>query len=121
MKLNKGLLPWQKIYEQCDNTDQVLDMIYNFYKWDFDTFGYNKDWLVEDTSPSKNTGLLPKPSSDPYAEMMDNWPLKHYYGDRGIQLLHDSISYRFMPEGRNRGVFLQNTSKLKVNDVILRD
>ena len=52
--------------------------------------------------------------------MMTNWPLREYYGDRGIQLLHDSISYRYMPEGKNRGVFLKNTSKLKVNDVIMR-
>jgi hypothetical protein len=120
-ELNKGLVPWQKIYEQCDNTDDVLDLIYDFYKWDFDTFGYPKDWQIEDTSPTRNTGIMPKPSSDPYAEMMDNWPLREYYGSRGIQLLHDSISYRYMPEGKNRGVFLQNTSKLKVNDVVLRE
>ena len=119
-ELNKGLVPWQKIYEQCDNTNDVLDMVYEYYKWDFDTFGYSRDWLQEDTSPTRYTGLLPKPSSDPYAEMMNDWPLRKYYGSRGIQLLHDSISYRYMPEGKNRGVFLQNTSKLKVNDVVLR-
>ena len=98
----------------------MLDVLYNFYKWDFDTFGYSKDWQKEDTSPSRYIGELAKPTSDTYEEMMREWPLKKYYGERGIQLLHDSLSYRYMPEGKNRGVFLQNTSKLKVNDVIMR-
>ena len=46
-------------------------------------------------------------------------PLKQFYGNRKI-LLADALSYRFMPEGKNRGVFLQNTIGLKIGDVTLR-
>ena len=52
--------------------------------------------------------------------MMSDWPLKQFYGNRKI-LLADALSYRFMPEGKNRGVFLQNTIGLKIGDVTLRE
>jgi hypothetical protein len=119
-KLNQSEMDWRLIYEQCQNTNEILDLVYNFYDWDFETFGYNKDWEDEDDSPQRNVGLLPKPSSDEYEEMMKDWPLKKFYGDRKI-LLADALSYRFMPEGKNRGVFLQNTIGLKVGDVVMRE
>lgn len=119
-KLNQSEMDWRLIYEQQENTNEVLDMVYNFYDWDFETFGYNKDWQVEDDSPCRNVGFMPKPSSDSYEEMMRDWPLKKFYGDRKI-LLADALSYRFMPEGKNRGVFLQNTIGLKIGDVTMRE
>jgi hypothetical protein len=119
-KLNQSEMDWRLIYEQQENTQEVLDMVYEFYDWDFETFGYNKDWMNEDDSPSRNIGEMPKPSSDPYIDMMSDWPLKQFYGDRRI-LLADALSYRFMPEGKNRGVFLQNTIGLKIGDVTLRE
>ena len=53
--------------------------------------------------------------------MMGDWPLKHFYGKKKLDLLHDSLSYSYMPEGKNRAVFLKNTSKLKIADVVLRE
>ena len=47
-KLNQSEMDWRLIYEQQENTNEVLDMVYDFYDWDFETFGYNKDWQVED-------------------------------------------------------------------------
>lgn len=119
-KLNKSEMDWRLIYEQCENTQEVLDLVYNFYDWDFETFGYERDWMVESDLPTRNIGEMPKPSSDAYADMMADWPLKQFYGKRKI-LLADALSYRFMPEGKNRGVFLQNTIGLKINDVIIRE
>ena len=118
-KLNQSEMDWRLIYEQCDNTQMILDLVYNFYDWDFETFGYNRDWMNEDDTPSRNIGEMPKPSSDAYADMMKDWPLRQFYGDRKI-LLADALSYRFMPEGKNRGVFLQNTIGLKIGDVHMR-
>ena len=120
-ELNTGLMDWRKIYEQCENRNDILDIVYESYNWDFETFGYPKDWLQEDCGPTKNVGEFPKPSSDPYAEMMGDWPLKHFYGKKKLDLLHDSLSYSYMPEGKNRAVFLKNTSKLKIADVVLRE
>jgi hypothetical protein len=76
--------------------------------------------MAEDDSPSRNIGVMPKPSSDAYDDIMSDWPLKQFYGNRRI-LLADALSYRFMPEGKNRGVFLQNTIGLKISDVTLRE
>ena len=56
-KLNqKSEMDWRLIYEQQENTNEVLDMVYDFYDWDFETFGYNKDWQVEDDS--LNVGFM---------------------------------------------------------------
>ena len=76
--------------------------------------------MVESDSPTRNIGEMPKPTSDAYADMMVDWPLRQFYGRRKI-LLADALSYRFMPEGKNRGVFLQNTIGLKIGDVVMRE
>ena len=85
-KLNQSEMDWRLIYEQQENTQEVLDMVYKFYDWDFETFGYNKDWMAEDDSPSRNIGVMPKPSSDAYDDIMSDWPLKQFYGNRRILL-----------------------------------
>lgn len=116
--LNKGLMDWRTIYEQCSNFRDVLDIIYNFYRWDFESFGYNKDYSM-DSQPTKLIGELPKLSSDPHNQLMSEFAFKHAHKNTGL-LLTDSLSYRFMPEGQNRAVFLKNTSKFKINDVLVR-
>lgn len=120
-ELNRGAVDWRLMYDQCEDTKRSLELVYNFYRIDFETFGYPKDYLVEDHSPSRFIGEFAKPSSDPYEEMIKEWPLFQQYGKTGLPLLHDSLSYRFMPEGSNRSVYLKNTSKIKVNDVVMRD
>ena len=120
-KLNKSEMDWRLMYQQSSDRDNLLKSIGDFYHWDFETFGYNKDWMAEDDGPSRNIGEFPKPSSDAYDSMMNDWPLKQFFGERPLPLLHDGLSYSYMPDGANRSVYLRNTIKLKVNDVVMRD
>ena len=120
-ELNKGLVNWRKMYEMSNNTQKTLDLVYNFHYWDFECFGYIRDWQLEDSSPSQFVGEFGKPTSDVYEDMMRQFPLKKFYGARGIPLMHDALSYSYMPDGSNRNVYLRNTSKIKVNDVVMRD
>ena len=47
--------------------------------------------------------------------------MANVYGNKKL-MLSDALSYRFMPEGKNRGVFLQNTMGFKdIQDVVLRE
>lgn len=120
-KLNDSEMDWRLIIEKCPNREDVLEMIYNFYYWDFETFGYEKDWMIENDLPSRYTGLLPKPTSDDHNLLLKEWPLRKFYGNKKL-MLSDALSYRFMPEGKNRGVFLQNTMGFKdIQDVVLRE
>ena len=77
--------------------------------------------MIENDLPSRYTGLLPKPTSDDHNLLLKEWPLRKFYGNKKL-MLSDALSYRFMPEGKNRGVFLQNTMGFKdIQDVVLRE
>ena len=53
--------------------------------------------------------------------MVREFPLVKFFGDKGVPLLHDGLSYSYMPDGSNRNVYLRNTSKIKVSDVVMRE